>query len=154
MAACALPSLSVADLPADRSTEQAPPAPVAPTHTKGQTPLHVSHGGEFKLEDYVVTGKTTVFDFYSEYCPPCRAIAPHLEKLHAARADVAVVKVDINRPEHRGIDWKSPVAGQYKLQSVPNFMVIGPDGKLQSQGEEAYDAVVKMIRAGEAAEGN
>lgn len=129
--------------------ETPPPAAVPATHTKGSVPLHVSHGGEFKLEDYVVPGKTTVFDFYSEYCPPCRAIAPHLEKLHAGRADVAVVKVDINRPDHHGIDWRSPVAGQYKLQSVPQFKVVGPDGKLKAEGDEAYDLVVGMIKAQE-----
>jgi hypothetical protein len=62
---------------------------------------------------------------------------------------VAVVKVDINRPDHRGIDWKSPVAGQYKLQSVPQFKVIGPDGKLLAEGDAAYDLVVNLIKAQE-----
>jgi thiol-disulfide isomerase/thioredoxin len=143
-------SLLPAVLAADMGPAAGAPAPaVAPTHTKGSAPLHVSHGAKFKLEDYVVPGKTTVFDFYSEYCPPCRAIAPHLEKLHAGRADVAVVKVDINRPDHRGIDWTSPVARQYGLQSVPQFKVIGPDGKLKSEGDAAYDLVVGMIKAQE-----
>ena len=145
LAISALPAMQAQVSPA---VEQPGPA-VAPTHTKGAAPLHVSHGGEIKLEDYVVPGKTTVFDFYSEYCPPCRAIAPHLEKLHAARADVAVVKVDINRPDHKGIDWHSPVAAQYKLESVPNFMVVGPDGKVQAQGDAAYEMVVGLIKAQE-----
>jgi thiol-disulfide isomerase/thioredoxin len=85
------------------------------------------------LADYVVPGKTTVFDFTSKYCPPCEAIAPELDKLHAKRADIAVVAVDINRPETRGIDWKSPVAQQYSLRSIPHFKVYGPDGKLLAE---------------------
>ena len=48
-----------------------------------------------------------------------------------------VVKVDINRPKHQGIDWKSPVAQQYGLRSVPHFKVYGPDGKLIAEDKEA-----------------
>ena len=111
------------------------------TRTKPAKPEHIAHGSEVKITDYLVAGKTTVFDFTSEYCPPCRAIAPKLEALHAAREDIVVVKVDINRPNHKGIDWKSPVAQQYGLQSVPHFKVYGPDGKLVAEGKKASSLV-------------
>lgn len=116
------------------------------THVKGPTPVHISQGQEVNLADYLVPGKTTVFDFYSEYCPPCRAIAPRLEKLHTARADIAVVKVDINRPGVKGIDWKSPVARQFNLQSIPHFKVFDPDGKLKAEGDEAYAMVTSWLK--------
>jgi thiol-disulfide isomerase/thioredoxin len=109
--------------------------------TKPASPEKISHGEEVKITDYLVLGKTTIFDFTSEYCPPCRAIAPKLEKLHATREDIVVVKVDINRAGFKGIDWKSPVAKQYQLQSVPSFKVYGPDGKLISEGKEASQKV-------------
>ncbi|HUJ44392.1 MAG TPA: thioredoxin family protein [Opitutaceae bacterium] len=115
------------------------------THAKGPKPMHISQGREVNLADYVVPGKTTVFDFYSEYCPPCRAIAPHLEKLHLKRDDVAVVKVDINRPGVKGIDWQSPVARQYNLESIPHFKVFGPDGKLKAEGDEARAMVTSWF---------
>jgi thiol-disulfide isomerase/thioredoxin len=110
-------------------------------HSKGDKPAHISHGEEVKLADYLVPGKTTVFDFYSEYCPPCRAISPRLEKLHEARSDIAVVKVDINRPDVKGIDWQSPVAKEFGLESIPHFKVYGPDGKLKAEGDPAYEMV-------------
>jgi len=113
--------------------------------TKGDKPAHVSHGQEVSLAELAVPGKTTIFDFTSEYCPPCRAIAPKLEKLHAGRADIAVVKVDINRPDVKGIDWKSPVARQYALRSIPHFKVFGPDGKLVAEGDEARAMVGKWL---------
>ena len=118
----------------------------AGNHTKGAKPIHISQGQEVQLADYLVPGKTTVFDFYSEYCPPCRAIAPRLEKLHMARADIVVVKIDINRPEVQGIDWKSPVARQYNLRSIPHFKVYNPDGKLQVEGNEAYELVTSWLK--------
>jgi thiol-disulfide isomerase/thioredoxin len=100
------------------------------TKTKGPKPLRVAYGQPINLADYLVPGKTTVFDFTSKYCPPCVAIAPDLEKLHAKRDDIVVVFVDINRPETKGIDWKSPVAQQHGMRSIPHFKVFGPDGKM------------------------
>jgi len=121
-------------------------ARAAEVHAKGSAPLHISHGQNITLSDYLVPGKTTVFDFYSEYCPPCRAISPKLEKLHAERADIAVVKVDINRPGVKGIDWQSPVARQYDLQSIPHFKIFGPDGKLKAEGDPAYETVLGWVK--------
>ena len=119
----------------------AAPAAVA----KSAKPAHISMGAEVNLADHLVAGKTVIFDFYSDYCPPCVAIAPELEKLHAKRADVVVVKVDINRPGVKGIDWKSPVAGQFKLRSIPHFKVYGPDGKLKAEDGEGSSAARSMV---------
>ena len=118
----------------------------AEARTKPEKPEKISHGEEVKITDYLVSGKTVIFDFTSEYCPPCRAIAPKLDALHASREDVVVVKVDINRPETKGIDWKSPVAQQYGMQSIPNFKIYGPDGKLVAEGKEASQLVYGMLK--------
>ncbi|MCE5239759.1 thioredoxin family protein [bacterium] len=103
----------------------------------------VGKGEQIKLEDYLVAGKTTIVDFYSEFCPPCRALAPHLEKLVQTRQDTAVVKVDINRPGHQGIDWGSPVAQQFSLRSIPYLRIYGPDKQLQAEGKAALTQVLE-----------
>ena len=116
---------------------------------KPAKPLHVAMGKEVKLEDYLVPGKTVVFDFYSDFCGPCVQMTPALEKLHAKRADIIVVKVDINRPGVKGIDWKSPVAAQYSLRSIPHFKVYGPTGKLLAEdgptSRRGHEMVVKWL---------
>lgn len=113
----------------------------AANRVKAAQPERVAFGQEVNLADYLVPGKTVVFDFTSEYCPPCRAISPHLDKLHANRDDVVVVKIDINREGIKRIDWQSPVARQYNLESIPHFKVYGPDGTLQAEGRAARDLV-------------
>ena len=113
---------------------------------KKSQPERVAFGQEIAVTDYVVKGKTTIVDFTSKFCPPCERISPMLDKLHAEREDVAVVKVDINRPDVRGIDWKSPVARQYELRSIPHFKIYGPDGSLTAEGDAAYEQVVAMLR--------
>jgi len=114
-------------------------------HIKGDKPIRISHGEPFALQDYVVTGKTTIFDFYSDYCPPCRALAPQLEKLHETHPDIALVIVDINRAGVKGIDWKSPVARQYELESIPQLKIFGPDGKLKAEGDAAREMAASLI---------
>lgn len=138
--------------PPERSPQQppagepeAPPEPgPQPTGTR-PTPSHgattISHGERVDLADYAVPGKTTIFDFYSDYCPPCKAISPRLEALAERRDDIAVVKVDVNRPGVRGIDWQSPVARQHDLHSIPHFIIYGPDGQMESKGPQAGSRV-------------
>ena len=106
----------------------------------------IGAGERVDISKYIVKGKTTIFDFFSEYCGPCVQVAPRLEALHKQRDDVVVVKVDINRPGHQGIDWKSPVAQQYGMNSIPHFKVFGPDGKLQAEGKAASGIVYGMLR--------
>ena len=84
------------------------------TATKPAKPAHIAKGQPVKITDYLVPGKTVIFDFYSDFCGPCVQVAPALEKLHQTNPNVVVVKVDINRPGIRNIDWKSPVAQQYR----------------------------------------
>jgi thiol-disulfide isomerase/thioredoxin len=115
--------------------------------SKAAEPLIVSHGETVTLTDYLVPGKTTVFDFTSKYCPPCQAYNEPLHDLHARRADLAIVKVDINRPDVKGIDWQSPVAQQFDLHSIPHFKVYGPDGKLRAEDKIVFGADGRPDRA-------
>lgn len=110
----------------------------AAVHAKQPEPLHVSQGQPVALADFLVPGKTVVFDFTSKYCGPCQAYNEPLKLLHAKRDDIVVVKVDINRPETRGIDWQSPVARQYDLHSIPHFKVYSPAGKLIAEDKIVF----------------
>ncbi len=103
-------------------------------------------GEEIDIRIFVQEGKTTIFDFYSEYCPPCRRISPLLKGLDTRREDIIVHKVDINRPGIQGIDWGSPVAKQYNIHSVPFFMIYDTSGNLTHQGDAAYTEVMRLLQ--------
>jgi thiol-disulfide isomerase/thioredoxin len=106
----------------------------------------IAHGERVNLEDYLTPGKTTIFDFYSEYCYPCMQLAPRIEALVQRREDLMLVKVDLNRPGHVGIDWGSPVAQQYNMRNIPHLKIYGPDGKLQAEGDKALDQTLTWCR--------
>ena len=116
-------------------------------HTKGEKPLSISQGQKVELADFLVTGKTTIFDFTSEYSPPCRGYSEPLLRLHQRGTNLAVVKVDINRAEYHLVDWESPVARQYALadKGLPYFIIFGPDGKVMVEGPDARQQVNEWI---------
>jgi len=131
--------------PANADSGDATPAPAGETAVKQTQPKVISQGERVELAAHATAGRTTVFDFTSEYCGPCRQISPYLDKLHESRDDLAVVKVDINRPGQRGIDWGSPVARQFGLQSIPHMKVYSPEGALIAEGQPAWEMVVGWI---------
>jgi len=119
--------------------------PVTRAAEKGATPAVISRGAKITLTENLVAGKITVFDFYSKYSPPCVRFTPVLDMLHANRADVAVVKVDINRPDQKGIDLESPVSRQFNLNSIPHLKIYGVDGKLMNEGSNATKWIIEAL---------
>ncbi len=109
---------------------------------------NAGRGGQpIELNKLPVRGKITVVDFFSQYCPPCMRLAPLLEQLAQKRSDLAIKKVNIQRPEVSGkIDWQSPLAQQLELRSIPHFMIFDQKGKLSSQGQEAMKQVIGWLQ--------
>ncbi|MFZ1744215.1 MAG: tetratricopeptide repeat protein [Pontixanthobacter sp.] len=54
-----------------------------------------------------------VLDFWAEWCGPCKALAPMLEKVVGEYADKGVVLAKIN------VDEEKFIAGQFQVQSIP-----------------------------------
>jgi thiol-disulfide isomerase/thioredoxin len=90
----------------------------------------ISKGEPVNLRDHLVRGKYTVFDYYADWCPPCRQLSPALEELARRRSDVAVRKIDI-------VDWSHPVARQHGVQDLPYLRIYDPRGTLLAEGDPA-----------------
>jgi thiol-disulfide isomerase/thioredoxin len=99
------------------------------------------------LQPYIVAGRYTVFDFASQYCPPCRAATVQFKMLaQKYPKHYAFRQIDINRPGVAGIDWSSPLARQYGLQSIPHLIVYGPDKRLIAEGDIAEEWMAGDLR--------
>jgi thiol-disulfide isomerase/thioredoxin len=111
----------------------------------GLPEANAGRGGEtLDLQSLRVQGKTTIIEFFSPFCPPCLRLAPLLAELAQKRPDLAVRKVNINRPGVAGIDWQSPLAQQFKIRAVPNFMIFSANGK-GTKGQAATKQVMDWL---------
>lgn len=114
---------------------------LVPVVSAGATDIQtITHGREVDIEEHLVPGKYVLFDFYADWCGPCRALEPRIRDLAGRHADqLAVRKVDI-------INWDSPVSRQYRMSSIPYMILYGPDGARITAG----DAGSVMQRLGSA----
>ncbi len=106
----------------------------------------ISRGEEVALEDYLIDGKTVVFSFFSPYSGESMQMVPAFEALARHRDDVALVKVNINRPDAEQIDLESPVAQQHGIETLPYLKIYGSDGGMQAEGEEAQAMVIGWLQ--------
>lgn len=70
-----------------------------------------------ELDALLSSTKHVVVDFYADWCPPCRAIAPIFSKLadsHSSNGRLAFVKVNV--------DHVNDVAGRYNVSAMPTFV--------------------------------
>jgi len=76
----------------------------------------IQHADDATFEQVVLKSEVPVLvDFYADWCPPCRALAPLLEDVANEATGVKVVKLNVD---------KSPgVATRYGVSSIPTLIV-------------------------------
>lgn len=106
-------------------------------------------GGTTKLEDF--KGKYVYIDVWATWCGPCRQEIPFLqkveEKYHGKNIEFVSLSVDAKKDYEKwrkmvgdkslgGVqiiadkDWQSDFVTAYGIDSIPRFILIGPDGKV------------------------
>jgi len=77
-----------------------------------------------RLEEHLVPGKVTVFDFYADWCAVCRKVDRHVYALLNQRPDVAYRKLNV-------VSWETPLARRYLADApgLPLLVVYGKDGR-------------------------
>ena len=123
-------------------------------------------GNAHKLSEYVGQGRWAFVDFWASWCGPCRREMPNVvaayEKFHEKGLDIVGVSLDEQRtPWVEAIEklkmpwvhlsdlkgWESLVTKVYKINAIPDNLLINPQGKIVARElyEEELHAKLKEI---------
>lgn len=87
--------------------------------------------------------RAVLVDFWASWCPPCKMMAPMVERLHdeyAGRTDILSINIDQN-PQ---------AAAEYGIQGVPTFITFaGGETVDRTTGARTENQLRKMIAAAE-----
>jgi thiol-disulfide isomerase/thioredoxin len=83
----------------------------------------ISHGAQVDINQHLALGSVTVIDFYADWCGPCRSLSPSLEQMARSDPEIALRKIDI-------VNWKTAVARQFNVHSIPQINVYNRAGSL------------------------
>ena len=75
-------------------------------------------------EEVLNSEKKVLLDFWAPWCGPCRMVGPVLEEIANERADVKVVKINV--------DDQPELAREFRVMSIPALFVM-KDGVVVNQ---------------------
>ena len=90
---------------------------------RGEPIAVVSHGEQLDINQHLAFGNLTVIDLYADWCGPCSRLSPSLEQMARSNPEIALRKIDI-------VNWKTAVAQQFNIHSIPQVNVYDRRGRL------------------------
>ncbi|MDY0100603.1 MAG: thioredoxin [Bacilli bacterium] len=76
--------------------------------------------------DELINKNKVLVDFYADWCPPCRMIAPILEDVaKEVNNGVVIAKVDV--------DAHGSIAGRYNIFSIPTMILFEKGKEVRKQ---------------------
>ncbi|MGC8971552.1 MAG: thioredoxin family protein [bacterium] len=80
-----------------------------------------------RIEESLKNKKPFVIDFYADWCPPCNAMVPIMEKLEKKyKNKIEIIRVNVDLSKNRSLVIK------YKVVSIPTFVFISSKGKISN----------------------
>jgi len=119
-------------------------------------------GKPVALSDLI--GRVVLLDFWTTWCPPCRADAPALDKLYRkyGEHDLAIVSISVSEDramvesflkEHPHsfpvvLTSENEMPRPYQIGAFPTYIVINRDGTLASavEGDQGFSDLRKLLK--------
>ena len=120
-------------------------------------------GNMHKLSEYVGKGKWVLVDFWASWCGPCKAEMPNVVEAYRQYHDKGfdIVGLSFDREKEPWVQaiaewempwihlsdlqyWSSLAAQVYSVNSIPDNLLIDPDGTIVARGLRGDDLAAKL----------
>ena len=120
------------------------------------------NGNPVSLADF--RGRTVLLDFWTTWCPPCRADAPALDKLYRKykEHDLMIVGISVNE-DHSVVEkyladhphsypvvltTENDMPRPYQVGAFPTYIVIEKDGTVTAaaEGDQGFGTLRKLLK--------
>ena len=109
-------------------------------------------------------GRTVLLDFFTTWCPPCRADAPALDKLYRKYGSQDLMIVGVSVSEERAVvesflkehphsfpvvlTTENEMPRPYEVGAFPTYIIIDRDGTVASamEGDQGFSELRKLLR--------
>ena len=127
-------------------------------------------GQSVSLSDF--RGQAVFLDFWASWCGPCIEDLPHLAKIKQQAQNQKIVFLSISLDTsvkqwcqaveahtltgvhvHSPGGWQSAVAQLYQVRSIPSYLLVGPDGRIDGRVDDVEEVEEVVARIEEVASG-
>lgn len=95
-------------------------------------------GTSENVKSLIEEGKTTIVDFYAEWCGPCKVLGPILDKVASEKPEVNVIKVNV--------DENQELSTEFGIRSIPAVFIF-KSGELAEKfvGAKSKEDIISML---------
>lgn len=99
---------------------------------------NVITGTKENFKELISQDKITIVDFAADWCGPCKVLGPILDSIAKERADIQVVKVDV--------DINSELSTEYAIRSIPAVYIFKNGEQINKfVGVKTKEEILKLI---------
>ena len=90
------------------------------------------------LKELIAEGKTTIVDFYAEWCGPCKVLGPVLDKVAAENPEIQIIKVNVDENEE--------LSAEFGIRNIPSVFIF-KNGEQTDKfvGMKSKEDILKLI---------
>ena len=107
-------------------------------HLSGKMSTIVKQGEQIDLKEHAVKGGVTIFDFYADWCGPCKKLTPKLEEFAKKSKNVYLRKINIKT-------WDSAVSKKYSIRSIPSIWIYDKNKKCVAKSINGMQRIKKAV---------
>lgn len=95
-------------------------------------------GTSENVKGLIEEGKTTIVDFYADWCGPCKVLGPVLDKIAADNPEINIVKVNV--------EDNSDLSTEFEVRSIPAVFIF-KNGELTDKfvGAKNKEDIISLL---------